>query len=118
MGARTSGAAAGQGRSLPSAGPGHAGAGSSSPELGDPIGYVVAGRPGVGDRQHGRNDGSDGDGPVAEVGVAQLVAVRGSSAVHPFTAPAVRPLTILRCTSRKKMTTGSDMIVQPAISPP
>ena len=37
---------------------------------------------------------------------------------HALTAPAVRPKTIFRCTSRKKITTGIAVSVDPAISAP
>ena len=37
---------------------------------------------------------------------------------HALTAPAVRPNAILRCTRRKKMTTGIAVRVEAAISPP
>src|SRR5581483_7016452 len=37
---------------------------------------------------------------------------------YPRTAPAVSPNAILRCTSRKKMTTGIAVSVEPAISAP
>ena len=39
-------------------------------------------------------------------------------AAHPLTAPAVSPKAILRCTIRKKITTGIAVSVEPAISPP
>jgi hypothetical protein len=37
---------------------------------------------------------------------------------HALTAPAVRPKAILRCTSTKKITTGTAVSVAPAISEP
>ena len=37
---------------------------------------------------------------------------------QPLTAPDVRPNAIFRCTSRKKIMTGSAMSVAPAMSPP
>ena len=48
--------------------------------------------------------------PVAEVGNCRRF--------HPFTAPAVRPLTTRRWTSRKNTTAGMANRVDPAITPP
>src|SRR5690606_35516159 len=37
---------------------------------------------------------------------------------HPFTAPATRPPVMRPCTNRKKMTTGTQMRVEPAMTAP
>ena len=61
--------------------------------------------------------------PVGRVGPSNLGkmqadASRSEVRAHPFTAPAVSPKAILRCTRRKKMTTGIAVSVDAAMSPP
>src|SRR5581483_8388489 len=62
-------------------------------------------------------------GPVRDVGAGETrkQARRSETrerTAHPRTAPAVRPKAIRRCTSRKKITTGTAVSVEAAIRAP